>query len=66
MLSLPATTTDPTRVAAALANFRQFYSLEPTIKAEIADFPPDADKPARAASRLRVRQERAVLEHFKT
>jgi transposase len=65
---IEAQTTDPVRAAAALAYYRQLYAIETAIKAEIAKLPPDADEPARAAIRLRARQERSVpvLEHFKT
>jgi transposase len=65
---IEAQTTDPARAAAALAYYRQLYAIETAIKAEIAKLPPDADEPARAVIRLRVRQERSVpvLEHFKT
>ena len=65
---IEAQTTDPARAAAALAYYRQLYAIETAIKAEIAKLPPDADEPARAAIRLRVRQERAVpvLEAFET
>ena len=64
---IEAQTTDAARSAAALAYYRQLYAIERDIKAEIAKLPPDADEPARAAIRLRVRQERAVpvLENFK-
>jgi transposase len=65
---IEAQTTDPARAAAALAYYRQLYAIEKEIKVEIAKLPEDADEPARAAIRLRVRQERAVpvLEGFKT
>jgi transposase len=65
---IDAQKTDPARAAAALAYYRQLYAIERAIKAEIAKLPPDASEPARAAIRLRVRQERAVpvLESFKT
>jgi transposase len=65
---IEAQTTDPTRAAAALAYYRQLYSIERAIKAEIAKLPPEADESARAAIRLRVRHEQAipVLESFKT
>jgi transposase len=65
---IEAQTTDPVRASAALAYYRQLYAIERAINAEIAKLPEDADEPARAAIRLRVRQERAirVLESFKT
>jgi transposase len=65
---IEARTTDPTRAAAALAYYRQLYAIEKAINAEIAKLPPDSDEPARAAIRLRARQEWAipVLEAFKT
>jgi transposase len=65
---IEAQTTDAARSAAALAYYRQLYAIESEIKAEIAKLPPEADEPARAAIRLRVRQERAVpvLEGFKS
>jgi transposase len=61
-----AQTTDLSRAAAALAFYRELYAIEKAIKAEIAKLPDGADEPARAAIRLRVRQERAVpvLESF--
>ena len=64
---IEAQTTDAARAAAALAYYRELYTIERDIKAEIAKLPPDSDEPARAAIRLRVRQERAVpvLEGFK-
>jgi transposase len=64
---IEAQTTDAARSAAALAYYRQLYAIEREIKAEIAKLPPEADEPARAAIRLRVRQGRAVpvLEGFK-
>ena len=51
----------------ALAHYRQLYAIERDIKAEDGKPPSNADEPARAAIRLRVRQERAVpvLESFK-
>src|SRR3954469_23196591 len=52
--------TDPARAAAALAYYRQLYAIEKEIKAELAKLPEEAGDPARAAIRLRVRQERAV------
>ena len=63
---IEAQTTDAARSAAALAYYRQLYAIERDIKAEIGKLPPNADEPARAAIRLRVRQERAVpvLESF--
>jgi transposase len=63
---IEAQTTDVARSAAALAYYRQLYAIEFDIKTEIAKLPPDAEEPARAAIRLRVRQERAVpvLEGF--
>jgi transposase len=63
---IEAQATDPARAAAALAYYRQLYAIETAIKAEIAKLPPDTGEPARAAIRLRVRQERAVpvLEAF--
>jgi transposase len=63
---IEAQTTDATRSTAALAYYRQLYSIERDIKAEIAKLSPTADEPARAAIRLRVRQDRAVpvLEGF--
>jgi transposase len=65
---IEAQTTDPVRASAALAYYRQLYAIERAINAEIAKLPEDADEPARAAIRLRVRRERAipVLESFKT
>jgi len=59
-------TTDAARSSAALAYYRQLYAIERDIKVEITKLPPDADEPARAAIRLRVRQEQAVpiLEGF--
>jgi hypothetical protein len=58
--------TDPVRSSAALAYYRQLYAIERAINVEIAKLPEDADEPARAAIRLRIRQERAVpvLESF--
>jgi len=63
---IEAQKTDAARSAAALAYYRELYAIERDIKAEIAKLPPNADEPARAAIRLRVRQERAVpvLESF--
>jgi transposase len=63
---IDAQTTDTARSAAALAYYRELYAIEKAIKAEIAKLPPTADEPARAAIRLRFRQERAVavLEGF--
>jgi transposase len=63
---IEAQTTDAARSAAALAYYRQLYAIERDIKAENGKLPPDADEAARAAIRLRVRQERAVpvLESF--
>jgi transposase len=52
--------TDMARAAAALAYYGQLYKIEKEIKAELAKLPEDTDEPARAAIRLRVRQERAV------
>jgi hypothetical protein len=65
---IEAQTTDPARAAAALAYYRQLYAIETAIKAEIAKLPPDAGESARAAIRLRVRQERSVpvQEAFET
>src|SRR3954463_6293908 len=57
---IEAQASDPARAAAALAPYRQLYAIEKEIKAEIAELPPDADEPPRAAIRLRVRQEKAV------
>jgi hypothetical protein len=51
---------DPARSAAALTYYGQLYAIEKQIKAELARLPEGADEPARAAIRLRVRQERAV------
>jgi transposase len=64
---IEAQTTDAARSAAALAYYRELYTIERDIKAEIAKLPPDGDEPTRAAIRLRVRQERSVpvLENFK-
>jgi transposase len=64
---IEAQTTDAARSAAALAYYRELYTIERDIKAEIAKLPPDGDEPTRAAIRLRVRQERSVpvLEDFK-
>lgn len=64
---IEAQTTDTARAAAALAYYHHLYAIERAINAEIAKLPEDADEPARAAIRLRVRQERAVpvLESFK-
>jgi transposase len=64
---IEAQTTDAARSAAAVAYYRQLYAIEREIKAEIANLSPNADEPARAAIRLRVRQERAVpvLDGFK-
>src|SRR3954471_16601515 len=64
---IEAQTTDPARAAAAVAYYRQLYAIESEINAEIVKLPPDSDEPARAAIRLRVRQEQAipVLEAFK-
>jgi transposase len=63
---IEAQATDPARAAAALAYYRQLYAIETAIKAEIAKLPPEAGEPARAAIRLRVRQEGSVpvLEAF--
>jgi transposase len=63
---IEAQKTDPARAAAALAYYRELYAIEREIKAEIAKQPPEADEPARAAIRLRIRQERSVpvLESF--
>ena len=65
---IEAQTSDPARAAVALAHYRQLYAIEREIKAEIAERPPDADEAARAAIRLRVRQERSVpvWEAFET
>jgi hypothetical protein len=57
---IEAQTTDAARAAAGLAYYRQLYAIERDIKTEIAKLPPTADEPARAAIRLRVRQERAI------
>jgi transposase len=64
---IEAQMTDAARSAAALAYYRQLYAIEREIKTEIAKMPPEAEEPARAAIRLRVRQERAVpvLDGFK-
>jgi transposase len=64
---IEARTTDPARAAAALAYYRPLYAIESEIKAELAKLSEDADEPARAAIRLRVRHEQAVpvLGHFK-
>lgn len=65
---IEAQTTDAARSAAALAYYRELYAIERAIKAEIDKLPPTADEPARAAIRLRVRQEKAVKvwEEFET
>lgn len=55
-----AQTTDSARSAVALAYYRQLYFIEKEIKVELAKLPPETEEPARAAIRLRVRQERAV------
>jgi transposase len=57
---IEAQASDPARAAAALAHYRELYAIERDIKAAIAKLPPDADEAARAAIRLRVRQERSV------
>jgi len=57
---IEAQASDAARSAAALAHYRELYAIEKEIKAEIAKLPPDADEAARAAIRLRVRQEKAV------
>jgi transposase len=57
---IEAQTSDPARAAAALAHYRELYAVEKQIKAEIAELPTDTDETARAAIRLRVRQEKAV------
>ena len=63
-----AQTTDLARAAAALAFYRELYAIEKAIKKEIAETVPEdeTDESARAAIRLRIRQERAVpvLESF--
>jgi transposase len=60
--------TDTARACAALAFYRQLYSIERDIKTELAELPREASETTRAAIRLRVRQERAVpvLEQFET
>jgi transposase len=57
---IEAQTSDPARAAAALAHYRALYAIEKEIKAEVAKLSPDADEAARAAIRLRARQEKAV------
>jgi transposase len=63
---LEAQNSDPARVAAALAYYRELYFIEKQIKAEIAKHAADGDEEARAAIRLRHRQQRSlpVLEEF--
>jgi transposase len=60
--------TDTARACAALAFYRQLYSIERDIKTELSELPREASETTRAAIRLRVRQERAVpvLEKFET
>jgi transposase len=64
-----AQATDLARAAAALAFYRELYAIEKAIKKEIAETVPEdeTDESARAAIRLRIRQERAVpvLERFR-
>jgi transposase len=57
---IEAQASDAARSTAALAHYRALYAIEKEIKAEIGQLPPDADEAARAAIRLRVRQERSV------
>jgi transposase len=65
---IEAQKTDLTRASVALAFYRELYAIEKAIKAEIAETAPEgqADESARAAIRLRIRQEKAkpVLERF--
>ena len=63
---LEAQNSDPARVAAALAYYRQLYFIEKQIKAEIGKHAADGDEEACAAIRLRHRQQRSlpVLEEF--
>lgn len=58
--------TDPARASAALAYYRELYAIEKEIKAELAKLPVDADELTRAASRLRICQEKSapVLKSF--
>jgi len=49
---IEAQTTDAARPAAALAYYRQLYTIERDLKAEIGKLPPNADESARAAIRF--------------
>jgi transposase len=63
-----AQTTDQVRAAIALAYYHELYAIEAEIQKEIKKLGDEAAESERAATRLRIRQQRAVpvLEQFRT